>query len=123
MIFQQSLDPDYFAKWRRRTEQPLSERQPELPAHQPHSETSKAAAESVRHEAVHAREQVLAEINRNGWHGCTDDELISRLPYGESSRPRRIELVRAGLVVDSRAKRATAKGRLATVWVGKEFAR
>lgn len=104
---------EYLEKWMKKW----------LPQYQPHSATSKAAAESVKHEAVHAREQVLAEIRRNGWYGCTDDELISRLPYGESSRPRRIELVRAGLVVDGGTKRPTAKGRLATVWVGKEFTR
>jgi hypothetical protein len=50
-------------------------------------------------------------------HGLTDEQMQTYLGMNPSTqRPRRIELVRSGLVVDSGFKRPTRSGRDATVW-------
>lgn len=95
-----------------------------LPA-QSHSATSVDAAESFASEAPALRERVL-QLFREAWlDGRTDDELFTRLRgYSQSSiRPRRIELVDAGLVLDSGRSRTTRSGRAATVWVLADAAR
>ena len=62
---------------------------------------------------------VYRTIKDAGDYGVTDDELFMELPTDNQSsiRPRRIELVRAGLVKDSGRKRKTSSGRQATVWI------
>lgn len=106
----------------------LFEAPPTLP-YQPHSETSRAAAESMQLPAVTVRQQVLDAITAAGpWRGydahgepiggLTDGELISRMPYPDNTvRPRRIELVATGEVKDSGHKRRCPSGRMAVVWV------
>ena len=87
---------------------------PSLP-YQPGSVTSRAAAESMKEAAVTQRQRVLAYLQQHGGH--TDEEMQYALDMlGSTQRPRRLELQRAGLVVDSGAKRKTMSGRLATVW-------
>jgi len=87
-----------------------------LPA-QMHSAPSIAAAESMLLTAGTLRRRVLDQLRQ--WHatGGTDSELQAALGMDPSTqRPRRIELVNAGLVRDSGRTRKTRSGRRATVW-------
>lgn len=89
--------------------------QPTLPF-QPHSDTSREAAESI--DANTLRERVHRYIREQGPFGATDDEVQYELDMNPSTqRPRRIELVQQGRVRDSGRKRKTRSGRNATVWV------
>lgn len=86
--------------------------------------TSTVAAEAIRGQAAHLRALVLAEITRRGEAGATDEEVQAALGMqGNTQRPRRGELVAAGLVVDSGRRRPTRSGKPAAVWVAAEFAR
>jgi hypothetical protein len=100
---------------------------PELlptPPHQRHSEASRAAAESVRENAAAWRARLRAWFSLRGAEGATDLELFAAFPNANQSnlRPRRVDLMHAGDVVDSGKKRLTPSERLATVWVHREFA-
>ena len=82
------------------------------------SETSKAAAEDIEPNAGTLRAKVFAALKGIGPVGYTDEELQNVLGMNPSTqRPRRIELVAAGLVADSGTTRKTRSGRAATVWV------
>lgn len=84
--------------------------------YQPHSATSREAATKIRPKAI--RLQVFEVIKFAGDHGRTDVEIQDILLIeGSTQRPRRVELLRAGLIRDSGRTRATASGRQATVWV------
>jgi hypothetical protein len=64
------------------------------------------------------RARVLMAIQRAGRIGKTDEELAAFLRMdGNSVRPRRLELVEQGLVVDSSERRPTEAGGDAIVWV------
>lgn len=79
------------------------------------SQTSKAAAESISHCAARQRSIVLGYIQANP--GCTDEEIAEGLSLNPSSaRPRRLELLRAGLIkiLDENGK--TKSGRHAARW-------
>lgn len=77
--------------------------------------TSESAAESVKPSADRLRRMVLDHIIACG--GCTDAEGQAALGMdGNTYRPRRWELERAGMVRDSGATRRTASGRMATVY-------
>jgi hypothetical protein len=93
----------------------------DLPAHQRHSETSTAAAGAIEPKAATLRRLVLEALRLRGQQGATDDELQEVLGSvgmsGNTQRPRRVELVRAGLVRDSGTTRPTRSGRRAVVWV------
>lgn len=85
-------------------------------AHQSHSATSCAAAEAIEPKAGTLRAIVLAFL-RTQSEGATDEQMQVELGIGPSTqRPRRIELVRAGLVEDSGGTRPTTTGCKATVW-------
>jgi hypothetical protein len=87
-----------------------------LPPAQRHSHTSVAAAKKIAPKASTLRDKVYAAIA--GSHGLTDEECQLELHLDPSTqRPRRIELVRAGLVRDSGQRRYTLSNRLAVVWV------
>lgn len=89
----------------------------ERPPAQRHSATSRGAADSFAGKAANAREQVLAFLRRRGEEGATDEEMQDGLGMGQNTqRPRRVELVRAGLVTGSADTRETKAGRAATVW-------
>ena len=84
---------------------------------QSHSETSRAAAESMT-TADTLRAAVYQFIKGKGGYGSTDEEAQNFLNMpGSTQRPRRVELEMAGLVRDSGIRRATASGRRAVVWV------
>lgn len=81
------------------------------------SATSESAAEGMRGSAATLRAKVLALL-RSQPNGLTDEEMQQALGMNPSTqRPRRIELVTAGFVIDSGATRKTRSGRNAVVWV------
>lgn len=85
--------------------------------YQRHSRTSRAAAERIEPQTGTLRRWALDAIRKAGDAGLTDEELGERIRLDPSTaRPRRIELVTAGFVVDSGARRRTRAGREATVW-------
>ena len=87
------------------------------PAYQSHSPTSAEAAEKAEPKAGTWRACVLRAIRAHGKIGVTDDDLQFVLNLNPSTlRPRRIELVNAGLVEDSGETRKTRSGRQAVVW-------
>jgi hypothetical protein len=74
-------------------------------------------AEPPRYEGA-SRDQVLQYITQCGTFGATDEEVQVQIPMpANTQRPRRIELVRRGLVVDSGRTRRTASGVAAVVWI------
>lgn len=87
------------------------------PPAQRHSETSVAAALAIEPAAGTLRAEVLACLRRCGPQGATDEEMQWDMRMGPNTqRPRRVELVDRGLVVDSGLRRRTAAGRRAVVW-------
>lgn len=85
------------------------------------SRTSEAAARSLDSQTLNAMQRMVMEfIRQAGDAGATDEEIQIGIPMNPSSqRPRRGELVDAGLVVEA-GTRKTRSGRLATVWAAKE---
>ncbi len=89
--------------------------EPDLP-YQRHSETSREAAEEALPNAGTQRRKVF-DLIRSYDDGLTDEEVQRLLSMNPSTqRPRRIELVKAGKVVDSGVTRLTVSGRSAVVW-------
>lgn len=84
-----------------------------------HPETAKQAAAQAK--TGKTRRFVYDMLNRRGWAGATDEEIITAgIGAGFTAnglRPRRVELVRDGVVVDAHRKRRTQSGRNAIVWV------
>ena len=81
------------------------------------SETSKAPAARALPKAGTKRAQVLDCIKK--WRiGLTDEQIQFQLDMpANTERPRRVELVAAGLIKDSKERRKTLSGDLAVVWV------
>ncbi len=94
--------------------------QPDLfgdPPAQRHSPTSTAAAEAIIPHLPPLRLAVLLAI-RGAADGLTDEEGVGVTGLSPNTwRPRRVELMRAGLVVDSGRTRRAKSGRRAVVWV------
>jgi predicted ArsR family transcriptional regulator len=83
---------------------------------QRHSETSRAAAESLDAETLNALQRRVYDLLGAEPAGLTDEEIGDRLGLGgNTARPRRIELARRGLVVKV-GTRKTRSGRSADVW-------
>jgi hypothetical protein len=83
--------------------------------YQRHSETSRAAAEHIEPRSGTLRAVVLRCLRTDG--PMTDEDLQIATGMGESTeRPRRVELVRAGLVRDSGQRCEVMSGRLAVLW-------
>ena len=93
--------------------------QPYLPFQQ-HSDTSRAAAEAFQPRAETELWRVWSLFKTRheaGQGGLTDEEVQAHLEMGSSTeRPRRIDLVRRGILRDSTARRPTSSGRAAVVW-------
>ena len=95
------------------TDQPLLDW---TPAHQSHSETSKAAAIAIKPRIGPMHRAILDYLEYSG--GSTDEELQRFIPMAQNTeRPRRRELQKAGLIEDSGKTRQTKSGRAAVVWV------
>lgn len=78
--------------------------------------TSADAADSISPLANRLRTMVYGIIRNR--RGATDEEIQLALRLNPStSRPRRVELERAGIVKDSGRRRANRSGRKAIVWV------
>lgn len=85
------------------------------PPCQRHSDTSRAAAEAIKPCTGAMRQAVYNYLLRNG--PATDEEMQEGIPMSQNGqRPRRCELVAAGLVEDSRERRKTRAGKKAVVW-------
>lgn len=86
---------------------------------QAHSPTSYEAAHAARESgsAARCREIVFAVISAAGNTGMTDEDIAiaARLP-GNTCRPRRVELLDAGRIIEA-GKRKTLSGRNACVWM------
>ena len=83
--------------------------------YQKHSETSKAAAKEIEGDAGTQRHKLFGWLYEHG--SATDEECQDGIPMNPSTqRPRRVELVRMGLVRDTGEKRKTRSGRSAVVW-------
>lgn len=85
-----------------------------------HPDTAKQAATQAN--TGRTRAWVQDFIEGNGEYGATDEEIIEAafaVGYvsANSLRPRRVELVRDNVVMDSGERRKTRSGRKAIVWV------
>lgn len=101
--------------------QPSMFDEPETPAptapYQPHSTPSRASADAIAPKAGTYRQKVYRTL-LNAPDGLTDEQMQTMLHMNPSTqRPRRIELVNAGLAYDSGRTRTTRSGRQATVWL------
>lgn len=80
-----------------------------------HPETSRESARKIASKTSELRERILANLRVTG--PATDEQIQERLSLDPSTeRPRRVELVKQGLVVDSGKTRLTRSRRPATVW-------
>ena len=83
--------------------------------YQRHSPTSKAAAKEIEFSHRSLKFRLLNWLYVYG--PATDLEMQEKIPMNPSTqRPRRIELQKAGYLVDSGEKRKTRSGRSAVVW-------
>jgi hypothetical protein len=98
--------------------------QPLSPPSVAHSETSRETARSLAPETTaKAREAVREFLEKRGPFGATDEDMQRSLPMeANTQRPRRVELVAEGFVVDSGRRRSTTAGRSAVVWVLTRYA-
>lgn len=88
------------------------------PPAQRHSVTSVAAAEAIKPKLNDLHNRLLIAFTTVGQDGLTDEEGIAIVGITANTyRPRRIELVQAGLVRDSGKTRQTQSGRRAVVLV------
>ena len=82
--------------------------------YQRHSATSKAAARQLRPNTDRVAVFTLLKANPAG---LTDEQIIDGTGLSPSTaRPRRIDLVNSGVVIDSGMTRPTRSGRAAVVW-------
>jgi transcription initiation factor IIE alpha subunit len=80
------------------------------------SATSAKAADSLTPVALNAMQRRVLELLAVWPQGLTDEEMQQRLGMNPSTqRPRRIELMRRGLVAEAGTRRTTS-GRMAVVW-------
>jgi hypothetical protein len=87
------------------------------------SPTSQAAALAVEPRSGTLRAMVLSFLRGRGATGATDEEIQLRVPMNANTeRPRRVELVRGGFILDSGRTRPTVSGDEAVVWVASEWA-
>lgn len=88
------------------------------PPAQRHSATSREAAELMTGRAGSIRKAIYTWLVMQGDLGATDEEGQESLALpGNTFRPRRVELMEAGLVRDSGATRLTRARRKAVVWL------
>lgn len=82
------------------------------------SETSQAAAESMREHAGKQEQSVLAAIVERGPVGATTDELETQLGLSHQSASARVStLKKQGAIVENGQRRKTRSGRNAAVYI------
>jgi len=99
------------------------DRPPDKPVGLPHSgsDTSREAATRMVPAATAQAARVFHFIAERGKEGATDHEVQAALNMtGDSERPRRWSLHRAGLICDSGQRRQSPTGRKAIVWIATE---
>lgn len=102
-------------------EKPRQVWEPASTPYQRHSETSLEAAVKAEPNAHTQLYRVLEQLRACPGSGLTDEEMQTKLGMNPSTqRPRRVDLVSRGLVVDSGRTRLTRSGRKATVWAARE---
>jgi hypothetical protein len=92
--------------------------------YQRHSDTSMEAAREITPRVNKLQAMVLEYVKSKGKAGATDRDIEDDLRIlGSTARPRRIELVFKGLLVDSgqRRKPKNGIGRNAAVWIVSEL--
>lgn len=83
--------------------------------YQPHSDTSREAAEEIAPRLSRLRQQVYEALKFCG--PMTDEEICNLTGMRASTvRPRRVELVESAHVVDSGSRRKVQSGSRATLW-------
>ncbi len=112
------LTEDYCFGWEGDRGKSLAAVQKETAPFVPGSQTSKAAAVGIVKGSRSLRARVMNLLRELGEYGATDEEIQDRLGMNPSTeRPRRVELVNAGMVRKSGVCRPTKAGRDADVWV------
>lgn len=100
---------------------PQLDRYPATAGHVFGSNTSKAAADSMRPKMGALHEITLRAFREAGEAGLTDEQLdrdwCVRANYAKTLRPRRIELTAQGYLKDTGRTSPTTSGRQAKVWV------
>ena len=87
------------------------------------AETRRKAAARIAPFAHDQKAAVLAFVRAQGRRGAIDQEITETLGIcPDSARARRVELVQAGELVDSRSRRPTRAGRAAIVWCTRDHA-
>jgi hypothetical protein len=80
-----------------------------------HSETSRAAADAMAPHVTPLQQKVMDFLREHG--PATDEEMQAGIPMGANTqRPRRVELVAKGRVIDSGKTRTGTSGKQAVVW-------
>jgi hypothetical protein len=88
----------------------------DLPLFQRHSITSRAAAGSLPRSTVNACQRKVLEWLADQPDGATDEDMQLGIPMPPSTqRPRRIELVKQGMIVQA-GEGKTVSGRRAAKW-------
>jgi hypothetical protein len=88
----------------------------DLPLFQRHSITSRAAAESLAPATVNACQRKVLDYLADHPEGATDEQMQLGIPMSPSTqRPRRIELVAKGMIVQA-GEGKTRSGRRAVKW-------
>ncbi len=84
--------------------------------HQPHSDTSRAAAEAIVGD-LGKLQKVVIDYLRTRPDGATDDEMQLAIPMNPSTqRPRRVELATLEVIEKTGERRSTSSGGKAAVW-------
>lgn len=81
-------------------------------------ETSRLAALQVTPKTGTLRAAALRAVVAAAWRGLTDDELCASIGRSPNSvRPRRVELVEGGFIIDSGLRRPSNYGNASIVWI------
>jgi hypothetical protein len=87
------------------------------PPSQKHSDTSRAAADRIRHRIGPLHREIIAFLT-NAVQGATDEQMQADIPMpANTQRPRRVELTQEGIVMDSGRRKLTDSRREAVVWI------
>ena len=87
------------------------------PPAQKHSDTSRAAAESIRKRIGPLHREILSFLKQRP-RGATDEEMQTEIPMpANTQRPRRIELTQMERLADSGRRKLTGSKRHAVIWV------